>query len=274
MQPTPNEYVREFSHRLSRLAILLPVILLQATSTFAAVSYEAPKAIGSGSTMPTVIVSGQITSQDVADFKKFIDIATSESKYRNQLGDKLTVVKLNSKGGSVQAAMQIGREVRKSSGAVYVTQKDVCISACVLILAGGKSRNVYGSVGIHRPYVSDDPVDTAKGQEVVYKGIEVQIKEYLTSMNVPTSLYDTMFRIPPEKVRYLNNRELQEFNLNENDPYYQSALDTKEAQNMGLTKGQYVQWKAEQTKCHQLPEEKYLACAARIAERIRNLPPH
>ena len=61
---------------------------------------------------------------------------------------------INSPGGSVSAAMAIGRRFRKERAWLGVNGS--CISACVLILAGAVDRQIgkSGVVGIHRPYLA------------------------------------------------------------------------------------------------------------------------
>jgi hypothetical protein len=62
--------------------------------------------------------------------------------------------RINSRGGDVSAAMTIGRIFRQETSFLQVD--GVCISACVLVLAGAVERFVKTSfmVGIHRPYLA------------------------------------------------------------------------------------------------------------------------
>jgi ATP-dependent protease ClpP protease subunit len=248
-------------------SILLGILIT--SKALAEITYTPPKATGSGETIPNITISGLITGVDASKFRELVPIAENDAKTKNLLGQKFYSVTLNSNGGSVQAAMEIGKELRNSGAAAIVSPKDKCISACVLILAGAKMRLTTGRVGIHRPYLAEDSVDTIQGQEAAYKRTESQIKNYLGAMNVPQSLYDTMFRIPPEKVRFLTAKELQEFNLNENDPFYDSAVTTKEAQTWGMSKAQYIQFKAERVKCDKLGYPKDIYCWDQIAKKIR-----
>jgi hypothetical protein len=74
---------------------------------------------------------------------------------------------INSRGGDVAAAMAIGRMLRKENA--WLGVNGVCISACVLILAGAVDRQIGKSdaVGIHRPYFGTTPRRpvTADGKE-------------------------------------------------------------------------------------------------------------
>jgi hypothetical protein len=64
---------------------------------------------------------------------------------------------INSQGGDVNAAIAIGRMFRKERAHLQVNENSVCISACVLILAGAVERPVSGAIGIHRPYLRTTP---------------------------------------------------------------------------------------------------------------------
>jgi hypothetical protein len=60
---------------------------------------------------------------------------------------------LDSPGGSVDAAIEIGRLLRERSADANVPRDMACVSACVLVLVGGKAREIEGRLGIHRPYL-------------------------------------------------------------------------------------------------------------------------
>lgn len=191
-----------------------------------------------------IVISGVIKNGDEDRFKDYA------SK------NKIIYILLTSKGGSVDAAISIGRQIRQLPEPVpqvVVPNGKECISSCVLVLAGGLIRDVWqpgGKIGIHRPFLLDDDNLSMEQQKKEYRRIEKKIKEYLEEVNVPVSLYDTMFRIPPSQVRYLTDKEMQDFNLNETDPYYREARSAKIAKDMGITKHEYLKYNAERAeKC-------------------------
>src|ERR1700724_647539 len=103
------------------LALSLIVLLLQGTVSAAEITVDS-KAPGSF----TIIVIGEIKAGDGVAFARAV-------KREGQLW-----VDLDSPGGDVDAAMAIGRMVRKSEGSVSVKGK--CYSSCVLIYASGVTR--------------------------------------------------------------------------------------------------------------------------------------
>lgn len=214
-----------------------------------------------------ILISGVIKNGDEDRFKDYA------SK------NKISYILLTSKGGSVDAAISIGRQIRQLPEPVpqvVVPDGKECISSCVLVLAGGLKRAVWqpgGKIGIHRPFLLDDDNISMEQQKKEYRRIEKKIKEYLEEVNVPVSLYDTMFRIPPSQVRYLTDKEMQDFNLNEADPYYREARDAKFAKNMGMTKHEYLKYNAEvNEKCSKYfpPDEELMKLSQEEISKLAN----
>lgn len=145
-------------------------------------------------------------------------------------------VSLNSVGGDVVAAMALGRILRREDKSAVVGPGDVCISACVLVLAGATHRaNFGGKVGIHRPFVGQDTATTVEQQKAQYDRIEKAIKTYLHEMNVDVRLYDDMFRISPSNVKYLTEEERRAYGLEDSDPYIEQAYHARRARDLGIS---------------------------------------
>lgn len=149
------------------------------------------------------------------------------------------VLYLNSPGGSVKAAMSIGKELRRMHMSVFITKSSECTSACVLILAGAVNRMVFGRVGLHRPYLQEPTVDFDKAN-VSVREVERAIRGYLQEMSVPTSIYDTMKMIPPERVKYLVGKEYEALGIPDIDPAQDEFMRSLHAQKLGLTMAEYV----------------------------------
>ena len=92
-------------------------------------------------------------------------------------------ISLNSVGGDVATAMAIGRVLRREEKNAVIGANDVCVSACVLILAGATHRAIFGGkVGIHRPFVGQDSATTAEQQKAQYATIEKSVRQYLRDL--------------------------------------------------------------------------------------------
>jgi membrane-bound ClpP family serine protease len=82
---------------------------------------------------------GEITPQTLDGIKKLLDYKRESNK--QLLG---SMVFLNSPGGKVHSAFQIGRLLRNEGLPVTIEKGARCVSACVFILAAARHRTIYG----------------------------------------------------------------------------------------------------------------------------------
>ena len=169
----------------------------------------------------SLILSGEIKSSDVVELTKLLP------QYK--------IISLNSPGGDVSAAMNIGRLLRRFNSIAMVDYNQVCVSACVLVLAGSTFRMIKGKVGIHRPYLPQDKATTEDEQKVIYDAIRKNIINYLEIMNINSTLYDDMFRISPRNVKFLSKEELDLYGLSGTDPYFEEAASAREAKELQIS---------------------------------------
>ena len=166
---------------------------------------------------------------------------------------------INSRGGSVPAAMTIGRMFRREQKHLQVGfpmtgnsgGPQNCISACVLILAGTVDREIGDSaiIGIHRPYLSNTTLTTDQVM-VVYADMLKDMRAYLREMNVSERLATDMLATEPESVHVLTRAELKNYGLAGLDPaeqqrraIYNEARDVQEANKLGLDRLEYTRRK-------------------------------
>lgn len=118
---------------------------------------------------------------------------------------------LNSSGGDVDEAIQIGRFFRKTLSKVTATGE--CSSACFLIWIGGAERDIDSddpAFRLHRPrfneeYYANLDADSAKEQ---YSKLEHKVRSYLEEMGAPAILGDHMMRVPSRKFETYRGGEL------------------------------------------------------------------
>ena len=185
-------------------------------------------------------VSGQITQKDSTTIVAIVDRAIKKRQWNN-------IFHLDSEGGDVDAAIAIGRQLRRLRAIAGVGTDDDCLSACIFILAGATRRLLSSTarIGIHRPYSLRTDARDYDAVQREHSRLATAVKIYLAEMNLPIALYDAMIQIPPESVRLLTQRELQSFGLGETDPVEQELMDASEARKYGLDKLEYMQRKAE-----------------------------
>ena len=151
------------------------------------------------------------------------------------------VIHLNSSGGDVEAAMTIGRLLRKHSSPVTVDGTETCVSACVFILAGAITREIYGRVGIHRPYLETS--NKAPTEAVVKEKIDQTqeiIRAYFKEMNISERLSNDMMTIPSDQVRYLTTDDLVNYGIGPIDPVKKETWELEAAQRLGLDRLEYM----------------------------------
>jgi hypothetical protein len=116
-------------------------------------------------------------------------------------------VHLDSRGGDVFAAMQIGRLIRKYDGQTVIgwdsaTGKDEkCYSSCALIFIAGVLRiiSAEGSLGLHRPYLASVP----QSRQAVEKQVPLilsLVKEYVAEMGITDNFYQQMVNTEPSQM--------------------------------------------------------------------------
>jgi hypothetical protein len=230
---------------LSCLALVLLSLIFH--NVYADVGYTPGQKKDSIITPPVILIQGAISSKDVQDLKQILPIARTNARrvfsdYSKAFPNGIITIELNSLGGDVFAALNIGTIAREENLRAVIKDNDSCASSCVFILAGAPYRYVSGKVGIHRPYFPNDLATTSTSQRSQYKKIEHSVISYLEVMNIDSDLYKRMIRIPSEKILWLNDDELNAYGLATDDPYFNEADKTKSASAIGINKIQYLKW--------------------------------
>jgi hypothetical protein len=188
----------------------------------------------------TKVASG-VTCDDSAARENTPDF----SAYGNHFG-------INSPGGSVAAAMAIGRMLRRENA--WMGVNGVCFSACVFVLAGAVDRHIGKSsqVGIHRPYIRsrpDTPLAIDQVKQTYARALQ-DMRSYLREMNVSPRLADDILATEPENNHILTETELRAYRLTGVDPAEQQRravqreiADIQEANQLGLDRLEYTQRK-------------------------------
>jgi hypothetical protein len=136
--------------------------------------------------------------------------------------DELTVY-LNSSGGDVSAAIELGEEVRKLSVLTALDDHGECLGACVLVLAAGVRRSpVADKVGIYRLADPKEPARDRAGQKNAPAAKKVSV--YLARMGMPDRLYKEMMQRSPDKMLVLDAGRLKALGLEGTDPAYEKWL--------------------------------------------------
>jgi len=138
-----------------------------------------------------ITVTGEL---ELGDERRFSNIAVQA---------KGAVVLFDSPGGSVPAAIQIGKAIRLEGFATVVPEGSTCASACALAWLGGVARYMGASakVGFHAAYVS------ASGERQVSSVANALIGGYLNGLGFSENAIAFFTSAPPEGVRWLTFEE-------------------------------------------------------------------
>ena len=191
-----------------------------------------------------VQINGEMADSTVNQLKAILE-TTRQYAEKNKYFFTFFQAELNSPGGNVDAALAVGRILRTEGAAAVVNRGAICLSACVLTLAGGSSRSLDGTIGIHRPYFSVPTGDiSAPDVRASYQELLGKIRAYLRAMNVVDSLADAMLQINPENMHMLSAVELSQYGLSEIDPVAMETFDLEQAQKYGLDRQEYMRRKS------------------------------
>lgn len=172
--------------------------------------------------------------------------ATDALKDKNDLSALDSHVTLFSEGGSVAAAIRLGRRIRDLQMRVAIESWTECLSSCVLVFASGVERTFKepAHLGIHRLYF--DPDDFAEldyaNADAAYAGAADEVRSYLRDMRVDEALVDLMQSVSIDDIRYLTYEEAERLRLAGVDPVYEDLLRSKIIAEIGMDRFREADW--------------------------------
>lgn len=189
-----------------------------------------------------VFLVGDITRADVDSAEVLMGLV--QSGKQKIAGNMLW---LASNGGDIDAAMDLGRLLRKRGILTYVARADQCFSACVFAFMGGERRGVAGRLGIHRPYflyTQDSPDRQAR-----FRHLQKVVKAYVEEMDFPDSLYEAIMLVPPQSMQIVAPADLKRFYLEGISPSSEDIADAASARRLNLPMVDYLLLKAKAPAC-------------------------
>ena len=131
-------------------------------------------------------------------------------------GEYVTLVTLDSPGGSVGDALSMSSALRERGVAVRVAAGALCASSCPIVLAGGAVREVsaLASVGVHQIFARDeDRLDPRFDGMAEAQRMTARIGRHMAAMDIDAALWLHAMETPPEALYYLTPDELTGFGL-------------------------------------------------------------
>ena len=120
---------------------------------------------------------------------------------------------LNSPGGSVRDALELGRYLRREGFDTALRDGDICYSACPYLLAAGEARTVpdSASVGVHQHYFGESTILPAfVAVEDIQRG-QGEVMRYLDDMGVDPLEMQHALVTPPDEIYVLLPEELRRY---------------------------------------------------------------
>ena len=197
----------QWFHNILYMKIIVNLLFFLPNLLYAEVIYEK---LGftdiDGREVVSLRIDGSIESDDEIIFDEALaDI--NQNNYRVQFDSVI----LNSPGGVIYSAKQIGRLIRGNHLSTWVMPHDECSSACVLILQAGVCKMANGEVGIHRAkYEEDIPLEEIKNKVRYHK---ISMEDYLTDMDASPQIIWLFNSIPNWDMKYLQNVEKRNYGL-------------------------------------------------------------
>jgi len=161
---------------------------LAVTSCLPALAAEIDHDPGESGDMAVILITGEIQRGDV---EKFRDLSVRYPE---------AIVGLDSGGGALAPALEIGRMIRLRGYITAVLDDAQCTSACALIWLAGNPRMLSrsGSLGFHASYqdVGGKLVETGVGNAMV--------GHYLSQLSLPEKAVIFATSASPYEIRWLN----------------------------------------------------------------------
>jgi hypothetical protein len=125
---------------------------------------------------------------------------------------EFTTLHIVSDGGLVHVALTVGQGLRARGIGVHADGE--CVSACVLVLAGGVARTADpdARIGVHEFSSADESMTGSEGLSVGQRVSSV-ILGYLARMDIDQELFHASVGIDTTTIRYLSEDELRAWRL-------------------------------------------------------------
>ena len=146
-----------------------------------------------------IYVSGPIESGDEG---RFLSLALNSKRD--------ILVSLNSQGGDLKTALEIGQLIALRGYSTGVTKTE-CVSACGLIWLAGRDRYLNNGerVGFHSPFRLN-PVTQKREVDAVGSSL---VGAYVRKLDLPSSVVALVVEAPPDDVTWITNRNAANFDL-------------------------------------------------------------
>lgn len=220
--------MRRFGHFPFRALCIGAVLTIGCTA-----SVSANVAIlddGSAGGPAKILVRSAIHRGDSPALARALDQVVSTTTARIN-GAPFVTVELDSPGGDVVEALDMGRAVNSHLAMTLVRPGHECVSACVFVLmAGAVHTPVNGAqIGVHRPLLVSWTHMDAREAHARFNGLMVYLRGYFRELGISDAAYETMMGTDSFGMHYFSSSELDALGLRGDGPTWQRYFATRQA---------------------------------------------
>lgn len=131
----------------------------------------------------------------------------------DQADPQIEALVVQSGGGSVRDALDLGRHLRAAGIATEILPGEVCYSACPYLFAGGVRRTAAASasIGVHQHYFGENSLLPAFiAVEDIQRG-QAEVMGYLDDMGISPLVMRHALATPPDEIYILLLEELERY---------------------------------------------------------------
>ncbi|MEP3785659.1 hypothetical protein [Ascidiaceihabitans sp.] len=128
---------------------------------------------------------------------------------------KVKLLVLQSPGGTVGEALDLGRFIRAQAIDTEMRNGEICYSACPYVLAAGTTRTIddAASVGVHQHYFGESTILPARfAVEDIQRG-QGEVMVYLDAMGIDPLVMQHALSTPPDEIYVLLPEQLKTYNF-------------------------------------------------------------
>ncbi|KRS18938.1 hypothetical protein [Roseovarius indicus] len=120
---------------------------------------------------------------------------------------------LQSPGGSVQDALQLGRHLRDQGINTQMLAGEFCLSACPYVLVGGSERQIddRAQVGVHQHYFGKSSILPASFAVEDIQAGQGEVMVYLDDMGIDPMVMTHALATPPDEIYVLLPEQLRAY---------------------------------------------------------------
>lgn len=151
----------------------------------------------------TYRLEGAVAQGDGARAKKLLSEATPTPE----------VLVLQSPGGSVRDALELGRHLRDRDIDTRMLAGEFCLSACPYILVGGNEREIDddAQVGVHQHYFGKSTILPASFAVEDIQAGQGEVMVYLDDMGIDPMVMTHALATPPDEIYVLMPEQLRAY---------------------------------------------------------------